>query len=491
MINKFYRPEGINVSEFYAIVSDLETSFDELVTESYDLDECKTFIEKLLQDQDDQGFWGLLDPREAPCDARVEFYYIPTYYASAFLMKFLLDNPVEAKNIIGFENGLAKGLKASTGRQLLGHGYDGITDEIKALGIFCNADVASFIKIHTELCPEFTNLIHQKIARYKKDIETSNTIGAWGEDYLPGYTNVLKHFEKDNNEMLVFVYGTLLKGLSNHNSYLSQAKFYSEAVLSDYALYDLGAFPGIKISIGDKVKGEIYTINPEILRRLNVLEGEGSLYILKTVEVLTPNETRLSVYTYEYNHDVNKDNKIPFYNQPWGEKEKIDSESYVWYASYGSNLLMERFLSYIKGGKCRFNGRDYLRCKDQSLPLDIRPVMIPYTLYFGNESSSWGSGGVAFLDINQPGETLGRMYLITKEQFDHVHMQEGNYTNWYNEIVTLGDYEGIEIQTFTNKSLRPKASPNESYHGVLVEGIRETYPDMSSEGIEKYIKLGL
>ena len=488
MINKFYRPEGIKISEFYAIVSDLETSFDELITGSYALDKCETFIEKLLKDQDEDGFWGLLDPNEAPCDARVEFYYTPTYYASAFLMKFFLDNPVKAKTINGFENGLSEGLKASTGRQLLGHGYDGITDEIKALGIFCNSDVAKFINMYPELCPEFTNLIHQKIARYKKDIATSSTIGAWGEDYLPGYKDVLKHFEKDDNEMQVFVYGTLLKGLSNHNSYLSEAKFYSEAVLSDYALYDLGAFPGIKMSIGDKVKGEIYTINPEILGRLNILEGEGSLYILKTVEVIAPDDTKVSVYTYEYNHGVNTDNKVPFYNQPWGNTEKIDVENHVWYASYGSNLLIERFLSYIKGGICRYNGKNYISCSDQALPLDLRPITIPYKLYFGNESSSWGSGGVAFLDTNQPGETLGRMYLITKEQFEHVHMQEGNHSNWYNEIVTLGDYEGIAIKTITNSSLRPKARPNESYNKVLVEGIKETYPDMNFEDTEKYIE---
>jgi hypothetical protein len=31
-------------------------------------------------------------------------------------------------------------------------------------------------------------------------------------------------------------------------------------------------------------------------------------------------------------------------------KSESDAESYIWYAAYGSNLLKERFMCYLKGG---------------------------------------------------------------------------------------------------------------------------------------------
>lgn len=37
----------------------------------------------------------------------------------------------------------------------------------------------------------------------------------------------------------------------------------------------------------------------------------------------------------------------------------IGEKEYVWYASYGSNMLYERFMHYIKGGYCEFNNKIY------------------------------------------------------------------------------------------------------------------------------------
>ncbi|MCB2288483.1 hypothetical protein LGK97_01710 [Clostridium sp. CS001] len=68
---------------------------------------------------------------------------------------------------------------------------------------------------------------------------------------------------------------------------------------------------------------------------------------------------------------------------------------YVWYASYGSNLLYERFISYIKGGECKFNGVTYPGCRDKSLPKDSRAITIPYKMYYSNKSSSCGNAGVS------------------------------------------------------------------------------------------------
>src|SRR3990170_1609889 len=102
----------------------------------------------------------------------------------------------------------------------------------------------------------------------------------------------------------------------------------------------------------------------------------------------------------------------------------------VWYASYGSNLLYEDgFLGYIEGKVRRGCREPEKGCKDKTPPRTDKTIDIPFPLYFAERSSKWNNGGVAFIslsrDENNP--TVGRMYLITEEQFiDVVKQENGN-----------------------------------------------------------------
>ena len=49
---------------------------------------------------------------------------------------------------------------------------------------------------------------------------------------------------------------------------------------------------------------EIYSINEEILKKLDEYEEEGDLYIRKKTKVLTADNEELNVWFHEYNHDV-------------------------------------------------------------------------------------------------------------------------------------------------------------------------------------------
>lgn len=156
----------------------------------------------------------------------------------------------------------------------------------------------------------------------------------------------------------------------------------------------------------------------------------------------------------------------------------------VWYACYGSNLCRERFLCYITGEP--FEGKTYnLGCSDHTLPRDDRPVLIPYELYFGNSSHTWGGCGVAFLDTSKPGTALGRMYLITAEQYAEVRDQEGRSSAWYNAEVPLGTVDGYPIFTFTNSNRRTENAPSARYLDVIRRGLAETYPQLVLLGIGK------
>lgn len=167
------------------------------------------------------------------------------------------------------------------------------------------------------------------------------------------------------------------------------------------------------------------------------------------------------------------------------------SVKYVWYACYGSNLLKERFLLYIKSGKCRFNDKCYKGCADKSEPLRDIPNTIPYELYFGKSSPSWEHGGVAFLkpNLNEKAATLGRMYLITEQQFNDIQEQEG--PNWYNKVLELPSFDNFPVKTFTHSEEFAKNIPCDKYLDVVREGLRETYPSMNDDELEGYLKNAL
>jgi hypothetical protein len=150
-----------------------------------------------------------------------------------------------------------------------------------------------------------------------------------------------------------------------------------------------------------------------------------------------------------------------------------DHADLVWYVCYGSNILYERFMCYIRGGIFYANGKGYPGCTDKTPPQDFRAVIIPYEMYFGNSSPSWGNTGVAFLDIEKPSSTPGRMYLITEAQFNEIHCQEGYSADWYGTIVQWDEYEGYPVKTFTNSQRREENPPCDAYCEVIKKGKEE------------------
>jgi gamma-glutamylcyclotransferase (GGCT)/AIG2-like uncharacterized protein YtfP len=287
-----------------------------------------------------------------------------------------------------------------------------------------------------------------------------------------------------NKVTKIFVYGTLMKGNSNHKEFLSKARFAGNFIAQGFQIYDFGSYPQLIHNEIDKVKGEIYVIDSDTLERLDMREIEGNLFTRKLINVVNDNDDVEEAYTYVYNKDTSKKVSASYDNKP---RETVKRNDYVWYASYGSNLLYERLITYIKGGVCKFNGVSYEGCRNKSLPKDIRAITIPYKLFYGNESSSWGKGGILFLNTESRGQTLGKMYLVTEEQFEDISRQEGREENWFNQTLSLGEHNGIEIVTITNKNTRPYNNPADNYLGVIRMGIKETYPEMSDFDIMKYL----
>lgn len=74
---------------------------------------------------------------------------------------------------------------------------------------------------------------------------------------------------------LLFVYGTLKRGCSNHR-YLADQTFIGLArTRPGYRLYDLGGYPGIVAQPDDRnaVVGEVWSVDDDALRELDRFEG--------------------------------------------------------------------------------------------------------------------------------------------------------------------------------------------------------------------------
>ena len=115
---------------------------------------------------------------------------------------------------------------------------------------------------------------------------------------------------------MVFVYGTLMKGHGNHRSYLSKSDCLGKGEITGYALYAVSSFPGIVPENGEKVKGEVYQVDRDTLKRLDCLEGEGSLYLRKKVKVRVDDQI-VQAWTYIWNHETRSTEKIKYDAQPW------------------------------------------------------------------------------------------------------------------------------------------------------------------------------
>ena len=426
-------------------------------------------LNTILDFQDKDGSFKLFSTYEIPSDARVDFCHEPTYICSSILMKAYLTGDSKLKQKI--ETPLIHGLERCCCRNLTGHGYDALKGQIEALNIFMKGGLREFIDLHPDLNSKFTEMILNIMVEFDAREEQEAFKGIWGEDYKEDILKINEYFSTRK----VFVYGTLMNGESNHH-FLESSTCLGKAAIEGYDMYNVGGFYPAIIPGNARIIGELYEVPENDMTSIDMLEGEGSLYIRKC-EITTDNEL---AYIYEYAQDTEG-------------LDKIDSwKEYIWYVSYGSNMLEERFLCYIEGGCFEGSASYRYPCEDPTRPLEKRAIDIPYDMYFGNYSGSWEGCGVSFLDTTKDVHALGVAYLITRDQFEHVAAEENGgrspgYGNWYEDIISLGEMDGFEMLTISNNELRPYNEPCEDYLNTLKRGIRENWSEMSEEDIDNYL----
>ena len=471
----------MSIEELDAQMGDLRRFRDEGLFRDSDWQKS---VRDILDFQHEDGSFGFVDPRHVPADARVDFVYRPSYACCQVLIKLVLEVGIDDTVI----RSLSKGLEFCCKRRLFGHGFDGSRQQIEDINDFVSCGTLELASSCPDVCPEFFALLNAIGTEYAERVRTCNVFDDFGEFLAVDTMQVARAL--GHEELLpLFVYGTLMTGMPNE-SLVSESGHLGAATVSGFTLYDLGAYPSIRhtgANGGESlVHGEIRLVDVDTLVAINRLEGEGALYRAERVTARIAGR-EVPAIAYVYLHDINSKNEVPTVLQPYNRYVSV-RDSLIWYVCYGSNMLFERFMNYVRGGRCRFNERSYGGCSDTTPPLASEPILLPYSVYFGNMSGSWDGSGVAFLDPAREGQSFARAYLITREQFEQIHSAEGRSESWYPDALELDSRAGIPMVTFTNRCRRPENAPSEAYLEVMRSGLRETHFHEDPDQLESYLR---
>lgn len=116
----------------------------------------------------------------------------------------------------------------------------------------------------------------------------------------------------------IFVYGTLMKGESNH-SMLSGADYLGNyRTQNKWGLISLGAFPAL-VPHSVAVEGELYEVDDDTLSKLDRLEGvEHGMYQRRTINI----------------YDMNTN-------------EHVEADTYIWNSlSHHSSIKLRRWSDF-------------------------------------------------------------------------------------------------------------------------------------------------
>lgn len=182
-----------------------------------------------------------------------------------------------------------------------------------------------------------------------------------------------------------------------------------------------------------------------------------------------------------------------------GSPELRDEPGHVWYVSYGSNLLRDRFDRYLLGGRLPGLDVEYPGGPATAPATADRPVVLPGSLRLAGEAPAWGGGGVCFWDRTPGGSgVLARAWRVTLAQFrEVVHLENGGELRrqapwsdavlrdgegsvgeaWYGRLVRCGRLDDEPALTFTapRGALPPSCSPSPRYRTVVADGLLETF----------------
>ncbi|TMW73493.1 gamma-glutamylcyclotransferase [Alteribacter natronophilus] len=278
-------------------------------------------------------------------------------------------------------------------------------------------------------------------------------------------------------QSLLFVYGTLRKGDSNH-FFLNGFECVNEQAWITGTLYNTGlGYPAASVEGERRVYGELYRI-PEgqwdALHQLEGYDGSGtSLFVPEEVEVTTDSGTvHASVYT--AGSDRLKQGIIPGGDWLRSQFEESKDETFLYFA-YGSCMDKER----MKEAAADVYFHEISGC-----------LLKGYTLRFTVASKADGRGRADV--VEEGGSCEGLLYRVHREGLDYLYKREGVFAGVYRPaIVSVTSADGTVFQnvlTFiVRDKLKAEIAPPEHYAGEILRGGKGWLSDVYLSRLEEHI----
>ncbi|CCQ15548.1 putative uncharacterized protein [Rhodococcus sp. AW25M09] len=180
---------------------------------------------------------------------------------------------------------------------------------------------------------------------------------------------------------------------------------------------------------------------------------------------------------------------------------------HIWYLSYGSNLLRERFLTYLTGSDENSEFGAHPPAPSTALPAEERWMWIDHPLYFAGVSRRWtGSPAFVSLTSNPANRSVAHGYLIGRDQFSHlvavenvvesidvgaaetlaigewaqlaVDRQGESFRGKYDALLRLPDIDGRPAFTLTSSIVREPGGPSSRYLSTVRRGLLSAAVDL-------------
>lgn len=122
--------------------------------------QIEAFTQYLVENQRDNpelhfghGSWAIPEDTAMPSDAAIDFAFVPSYMAIAWLVLVKDRYPRIAKNVEGVDKAIRRGMRFIFIKNLKGSGYDSNRDLLKAVEYLSLGTVFSFISDHQSMYP--------------------------------------------------------------------------------------------------------------------------------------------------------------------------------------------------------------------------------------------------------------------------------------------------------------------------------------------------
>lgn len=314
--NTFYRPLYPNDLESRIICEKFEIDLEILQSGQPTACQVKNYLSSLIEqggETSSEFLWNLIDINKICEDSILEYLLRPTALAMTILVNAKLIYPDVTNSIYNYDNVLKKGLDMLVdGRAPI---INRITNKyyLDSMAFFAKSNIPFFLKIYPEISHNFCKRF-ETFKECAKSIEPPMGIKASAsKSYTdPKFSKILELINESEkgsfSGKILFTYGTLMKGNSNH-FFMNRSRYIGEAYINDFAIYDLGNYPAIKPFVGNKIKGELYSVPTEDFERIRQLEGDGFLYSSQLVNAKYNFKT-IKSYTFVYLCHVDKNDEI-------------------------------------------------------------------------------------------------------------------------------------------------------------------------------------